>query len=350
MQRTGFIDWTEGNLNFHIFDEHKHVDSTSVPVEGELNPASLTSLLKTSAGEIYLSVPSSLLTFRELTFPFSDKIKIRDTIAFELEDLLLGSVNDYSIDHIVTEYLDSGCRVLAVCIEKTRLREIINTFSSAGLEPKIITSVDLRLSGGNSERLIEGLTHDNEARTKAAGEEIENPTVNLRRDELAYTGDLERMKKSLRLSASLLLVLLLILGAFMTLKFVSGKKENKRLNTELADTFQSVFPEDKKIIDAVRQFKGNLNMLREKKAVLGGVPVLDMLNNVAKLKSRNIVLNDFNADGKNLIIKGTAATFEEVDAFKNNLASAFDGVKVLNSDATADKKINFTIIMQEKTV
>ena len=113
--------------------------------------------------------------------------------------------------------------------------------------------------------------------------------------------------------------------------------------------YQSVFPEDRKIVDAVGQFKGNLAVLKEKSALFGGIPVLDILNNIANLKSRNIILNEFNADGKNLILKGTASSFEEVDSFRNGLTVPFEGVKILNSDATADKKINFTIIMQEKT-
>jgi len=356
--RTGFIDWSttadgKEKLALYVFEKQgnrsEYTGTAEVPADGGLTASSLAALVKDGMQQIYLSVPFSLLTLREMTFPFSDKAKIRDTISFELEGLLLGSVNDYSIDHIITEYIDSGCRALAVCIEKTKLGEIIDVFSSAGLEPRVITSIDLRLSGGRSESLLEGLNPDAGARAGAAGEEIMSPLLNLRQNELAYTGDIERSKRALRLTASLLLALMLMLGAHVTLKFIAGKKESSRLNQELTSVYQSVFPEDKKIIDPVRQFKGNINLLKEKKAVLGGIPVLDALNNIANLKNRSITLNEFSADGKNLIIKGTAAAFEEVDSFRNSLSPAYDGVKILNSDATADRKINFTIIMQEKT-
>lgn len=346
--RTGFIDWTEKNVYCYVFENLKHVDTINIPVEGELKPSSLAPLLKTNIEQIYLSIPFHFLTLRELTFPFSDKLKIKDTISYELEGLLLGSVSDYSIDQIITETFDNGCRTLAVCIEKTKLHEIIGTFSSAGLEPKIITSVDLYLSGGQSEKIIEGLTLNMESRLEAAKKEVINPSVNLRQDELSYKGDIERMKKSLRLTASFLLALLLIFGAHTAVKSAAQRKETRLLSQKLQTAYQSIFPEDRKIVDAARQFKGNFNMLKEKQSALAGLPVLDILNNIAILRSKNIVLIEFNADGKNLILKGTALSFEEVDHFKNNLADSFEGPKILNSDATADKKINFTIIMQEK--
>jgi hypothetical protein len=49
-------------------------------------------------------------------------------------------------------------------------------------------------------------------------------------------------------------------------------------------------------------------------------------------------------------MKGSALAFEDVESVKNSLASLFDNVKVMDSSAGADKKINFTIVMQEKAV
>ena len=347
--RTGFIDWTEKEINLFVFEQNMHVDTVTVPVEGKLDQSTLTPLLNKNLEQIYLSIPLNLLTLRELTFPFSDKLKIKDTISYELEGLLLGSVSDYSIDHIITDTFDSGCKVLAVCIEKTKLGEIIKTFSSAGLELKAVTSIELSISAGKSEKIIEGSALSRELRLEAAKREILTPLLNLRQDELSYTGDIERMKKTLRLTASLILILMLILSAHAVIKFAAWKKENHALAQQLQAIYHDVFPEDKKIIDAVGQFKGNMVLLKEKSALFGGIPLLDILNNIANLKSRNIMLNEFNSDGKNLILKGTASSFEEVDSFRNGLTGPFEGVKILNSDATVDKKINFTIIMQEKT-
>ncbi len=351
---TGFIDWTEGEICLYVFEkkgsDYILADTISTSFEGEVNPNSLDPLSKTNIEYIYLSVPLNLLSLREMSFPFSDKNKIKETLAYELEGVLLGNINDYSIDHIITESFENGSKVLAVCIEKTRLQKIINTFLSPGLEPKVITSVDLRLSAGKPENLLGDPAFSKEIRAEAVREELLNPSINLRQEDLAYTGDIERTKKTFRLTTVLVLVLLLILGADTTLRFRSLKKEYTLLTKEINTTYRHAFPADRKIVDAVRQFKGNLNLLMAKKAVLEGIPVLDTLLDIADLKDNNITLHEFTAEGRNILIKGATVSFENVESFKNILSSLFTDVKVLNSNASADKKISFTITMKEKNI
>jgi type II secretory pathway component PulL len=351
--KTGFIDWTEDALNFYAFEkragQYYLVDSTSFPLEEEPGLEALESLPSAGCGDICLSVPLNLLTIREQTFPFSDKDKIRDTIPFELEGILLGSISDYVIDHIIIESYEVGSRVLAVCMEKSKLKKIIDMFSSAGLEPKSITSLDSRLCEGKSEVLLEATVSDPAVRAEAARQEISEPLINLRRNGLAYMGDVVKFVGRLRLTAVLILILMIVLAANFTLSFMNQKKENKLLTDEIEGVYRQVFPEDKKIIDADRQFKGNMNMLLKKKAALGGVPVLHIIKDIAEQNIKNVTLHEFNTDGKNIIIKGTANSFEDVEALKNNIAALYKEVKVTDSGATADKKINFTIVMQEKT-
>jgi type II secretory pathway component PulL len=347
--RIGFIDLTDGKLHLYIFEkkgsQHTLIDTISVTIEGELNQSSLASLVKTNIEHVYLSLPVNLLSLRELSFPFSDKNKIKDTISYELEGILLGNIGDYSIDYLITESSDSGSRVLAACMEKTKLRDTIDLFSSVGLEPVVITSLDLRLSSKNIEMLFKTPTTGEEIRAEAAREELVNPTINLRQEELAYKGDIERIKKSLRFTGVLVLLLMLILGSYTTIKLISLKKENALLKKEMNTIYHDAFPEDTKIIDAVRQFKGNLNSLRGKKTILGGMPVLDILLNIANLKNKNIILSELNIDGENILIKGSALSFENVDSFKNALSSSFTQVRVIDSRSSSDKKISFSMIM-----
>jgi type II secretory pathway component PulL len=352
--KAGFIDWTETNLNFYVLDKQENryniADRVSVNIEGELNASKLTQLAGIDIDTIYISLPLNYLTLRELNFPFSDKKKIKETISYELEGILLGSTSDYTIDHIVIESLESSNRILAVCLEKLKLGEIIDIFSSAGLEPKVITSVDLRIVGGRIEGLIEEPTSDRTIREKAVREEILNPSVNLRQDELAYTGDIELLKKNLKFTAALVLTALIILGTLSTLRLMNAKNEHESLTKRMHAIYLNVFPGDKKVVDIERQLKGNFQMLMKKKSALSGVSVLDILRDIAVHKGNNITLNEFIADGKNILIKGSAASFKDVESLKINLASVFHNVKVMSSDAAADKKINFTIIMQDKTV
>ena len=327
--KTGFIDWTENTLNFYTFEKRSgqyHIaDSTSFPLEGELESEALKSLPSAGCDNICLSVPLNLLTLREQTFPFSDKDKIRDTIPFELEGIVLGSISDYVVDHIIIESYEVGSRVLAVCMEKSKLKKTIDMFSSANLEPKLVTSLDARLCEGKSEALLEPAISDPGVRAEAARQEVTDPLINLRRNELAYMGDVVKFVGRLRLTAVLVLILMIVLAANFTLSFMGQKKEYKLLTDQIEGVFRQVFPEDKKIIDPDRQFKGNMTMLIKKKAALGGVPVLDIMKDIAEQNIKNVTLHEFNADGKNIVLKGTANSFEDVEALKNNIAAFYAG-------------------------
>ena len=362
MQKIGFIDWTEKKLSLYIFEkkgnQYTLTDTLSLPVEGELNQSSLASLVKPSIEQIYLSVPLNLLSIRELSFPFSDKNKIKDTISYELEGILLGNISNYSVDSLISasadspsgekESSESGSSVLAACIEKPKLRGIISLFSSVGLEPIAITSIDLKFYSKNIKMLFESHNLGEKIRAEAAKEELVNLTINLRQDELSYKGDTERIKKSLRLTGILIFLLLLIFGSGVTMKFISLKKEHTTIIEEINAIYYNAFPGDAKIVDAVRQFKGNLNFLTEKKTILGGISALDILLDIANHKNKDITLTEFNADGENTIIKGTATSFENVDAFKNTLSSSFEEVRVMDSRLSPDRKISFSIIMKDK--
>ncbi len=353
MQKIGFIDWTERELDFYIFEKKGNqltlTDTISIHLKGELNQNSLSSLEQTNIKDTYLSVPVNTLSFRELRFPFSDKDKIRDSIPYELEGILLGDISDYSIDHIVSESLEDTTKILAVCIEKTKLKEIINTLSSVGIEPKVVTSIDLQLSGGDYEKLLGGQESGEEIRATAAKEELVNPSINLRQNELAYKGDIERIKKTFQLTAIFVLILFLIFGLDITLRFKLLRNQYTSLTKEIHSIYSSAFPADEKIVDAVRQFRRNLNILKRKKNVLIGIPALDILRNIAN-HTDNVTLGEFKADKKNIFIKGTAASFEDVESLKNTLSSSFKNVKVMDSNVSVDKKISFTIVMREKTI
>ena len=134
------------------------------------------------------------------------------------------------------------------------------------------------------------------------------------------------------------------------MKFIASKKENTLLTKEINTLYHNAFPGNTKIVDAVRQFKGNMNTLIEKKTILGGKPVADILLNISNLKKKNITLSEISTDEQKIIMKGTAQSFENVDEFKNALSSTFTDVKVLDSKASLDNKVVFSIIMREKTL
>lgn len=350
--KTGMIDWTDHSLTLFIFlkkgNQYEQVDTRSAALENGLTPDVLRSVIPADLEEIHLSIPISLLTLRKHAFPFSEREKIRDTIAFELDGVLLGSPDDYAIDHIVTGEHDTGSEVLAVCLEKTKLREIIDIFASAGAEPGVVTSIDLGLSGGRHDNLLDKTDGDASKRADAAQREVANPTVNLRLGELAYTGDIDRIRQRLKWSALLILIFFALIGAHTSLKYLTARNENRSLSRQIETLYRGVFPEDKKIVDAARQFRANVNVVNKKRDLLLGIPVLDILRSLALQKDTRATLHEFSADSKNIVIKGTTGSFEDVEAVKNSLLGHFSDVRVSDSKATADNKISFTIIMQEQ--
>lgn len=350
--KTGFIDWTESALNLYTFDKRGSrfvlTGSSTIALENGLTAEALGSVPSREWSAVFLSVPLASLTLREETFPFSDTAKIRDTLSYELEGILLGSVSDYVIDHMIVEKSESGSTVLAACMEKSTLNNIITLFSSAGLDPKDITSLDLRLSGGRSSVLLEGLPDDSESRAAAAAIEITRPVINFRQGEYSYLGDVQKFVRNLRVTAVLLLLLLLIIAGTSLFRLSAVKKEHASLSRDLESAYHRVFPEDKKIIDAGRQFRGNVNSLMKKRDALSGVPVLDLLRDISLRNNRTVMLHEFSADGKNTVIKGTANSFEDVEALKNEFLSLYGEVNVSDSGASADGKVSFTLVMQEK--
>ncbi|MBL7031600.1 MAG: hypothetical protein ISR97_00265 [Nitrospira sp.] len=350
--KTGFIDWTGSDLTLYIFDKigsaYNLLGKESISLDGEPDPLILAPLVKAGIQDIHLSLPLDLLTLREQSFPFKDSDKIRETIDYELEGVLLGSTDDYSIDHIIIESGSKGSKVLAVCLEKKKLKNIIGIFSSAGLDPKVVTSLDICISGGRTEDLFEKTISDPETRAKVAASELGSPKINLRQEEMAYTGDIERFKKALRFPAVFVLLLVFILGLNTSINLMVEKDEHSILTSEISRVYKSIFPKEKKLFDIERQLTGNIKILKKKKAILMGVPVLSILRKIAERNSIGITLNELTADEKNIIIKGTAESFENVDSLKNALLTVFQGVKVMDSGAGAGNEINFTIIMQEK--
>jgi type II secretory pathway component PulL len=142
----------------------------------------------------------------------------------------------------------------------------------------------------------------------------------------------------------------MIFGVNSVLKYRAADSEHKMLSSELDNSFRRAFPEDTKIVDVSRQFRGKVNILRKKGAALGGVAVLNILDDITGLTDKLARLDEFKADGKSIIIKGTVPLFKDVELLKNSLSTAFDNVRVTESTSTTDNRISFTIVMKEKAV
>jgi len=363
--KAGLIDLRDNELVLYIVEkkgnEYRPIDTTSVSLNGRSIEQALSGLSRTYLDHVYLSIPLGMLSFRELEFPFSDRKKIDETIKFEIDGLLLGDANDYIIEHLITHSSGDYCKVLAVCIEKKRLEEIIRIFSSAGFEPKVITSLDACLL--NMDRYGEASlvtnkfpVSDNEKRMEVALKELRKTTINLRQGEFQYKGDIENIGKTLRLIIIFCTVLLLTFATGNLISLLRITSENGVLSRKAYEIYHSAFPDDKKIIEPLRQFKGKVHQIMKKRKVFGGTSPLEMLRNIASVhvisdsgdgRNEDIRLNEFKSGRDGILIKGVANTFEGVESLRNKLSSLYDNVRVLDSELSPDNKVDFTIMMKE---
>ncbi len=88
------------------------------------------------------SFPDAQVFYRLVSMPFSDSRKIGKVIAYETEPLLPFSADELFFDFTVVDGLPagkgSGATVLVCAVEKRKLSELIEQFSSVGLEPDVI--------------------------------------------------------------------------------------------------------------------------------------------------------------------------------------------------------------------
>ncbi len=85
----------------------------------------------------FISISGSNVSFRNITVPFKDKRKIRQTIPFELETIAPFPVDEMIVDfHIINN--SDKTEVLAAAIKKDRLRDYLSTLAAAGIDPDIV--------------------------------------------------------------------------------------------------------------------------------------------------------------------------------------------------------------------
>lgn len=125
------------------------------PIEGGDIKEALTLLLKemeaagfAAFGRVYLGVPSASLSMRVVHLPLGDKKKVVEILPFELEDRLVRGTEDFIFEAVP---LSDGSS-LAVALEKSYLREYLNTLAELSLEPFWVGSSLLA-----KERLLAGL-------------------------------------------------------------------------------------------------------------------------------------------------------------------------------------------------
>ncbi len=116
----------------------QHFCSQHADLAEEL-PQLVEKLGNSKADHCVVGISLSCLSLRNLSLPFTDEKKIRQVLPFELEEQLLLSVDEQIIATTLAPADVAGTILLAAAAEKELLKQQVEAFHTAGLEPDSIS-------------------------------------------------------------------------------------------------------------------------------------------------------------------------------------------------------------------
>lgn len=352
MKKIGFIDidskWggRAEDLLIHIFRDHPGGFELERTVQ--YTPAMSSELKQSDISDYYLSLPLDLLNFRVLSVPFQDREKLRKILPFELDSLIIGGSSGVAFDAIP---LDSGDMLVAYA-DKKKLTPILTTLSSLNLDPRVVTSIELRavLNKGLNEiipRLLNFTELTVAERIKAATDELLSNSINLRTGSIAYTKDTEKIKKTLRLTATLAILLSIVINAYLFFSLITSNKNAAAMKREVRSVFTALFPDDKKITDELYQTKSHIKDIQSKLDALEGVYPLRLMAGLSQVPLHGIVFNEISLEKDITTIKGEAVSMESITGMKAPLSKVMNNVTVSEIKPSSDGKLIFTAVVKK---
>ena len=133
------------------------VDAFAEPVgplpssqEGEEPPDPFSHLLGAAFGAlrshgllgqtIGVCLPPRLLSYRVLSFPFSDERRIAQAVSFEVDGHFATPIEELAHGHVAVPSTEGGGRALVVGLHRDRLQQVATLFRRSGSELKVLTS------------------------------------------------------------------------------------------------------------------------------------------------------------------------------------------------------------------
>ncbi len=348
MGRIGFIDLNSkesgdiyvfkgrpGNYEFEKSIEFGDTTS-SYPINADIS-------------DFYLSLPLDLLNFRILKLPFSDRERLMKIVPFELESLTMESSDNLIFDVLVLGGSGDTFDVLVTYIERETFKNILAKLASLHIDPRTVTSLELQsVAKGPKEdfasRLLNPEKLDRDERTAAAKNELSANTINLRMGPFAYTKDIEKGRKTLRVTVALLFLLALMIDSYLAFGIIASRNESASIKRELRKVYTGRFPEDKRITDELYQMKSHMREMKEKGDALIGVYPLRFLLELSQRTMPGAAFNEISLDKDLFTMKGEANSMVEIDAMKKRLSEFLSDVSVSDIKPSISGKNFFTVV------
>jgi type II secretory pathway component PulL len=346
IQEKEFWQYTfEGKGDNYAIKEQKKFplsDTLSIPVDTVFSKREMA----------FVSLPVSSLNFRVIALPFSDKEQIREVLPFELDGIVLGGSEAVIFDAVTIGRTESAYQVLAVYIEKNLIRTILERLKVHGIDPACITSIELKhaLKDFSLPKLVPPISLNNDERVALAGEEIKNPIVNLRRNEFSYTREVDQARKSLKVTAVLCALIVLVLSVNIVFRILSSRQEIELLKNEIRKSYLDIFPGEKNIMNERYQLKAHMKELKMREGVFVGIKPLDVLSELAQIERQGVKFHEMTIDREMLTFRGEASSFSGVQVLQERLKQFFDEVSISDSKASVQGTTLFTITARVREV
>lgn len=357
MKKIAFCDLKEEALSIYILEKNGDNYRVKDTIDTPTRDKDFFSIEKTfeDTEESYLSLPLNLLNFRTLELPFSDINKIKEILPFELEGLILGSPGSFVFDARVLGEHNGKYKILAVYIMKDTLRTILDKLKALRIDPKIATSIELGFLIGSLKSdediatlLLNPKPIDSEERINAAFNEIKKSTLNLRTGELAYTIDTEKTRRSLKITAILFMLLLLVFLSDMTLNILSTKRAISSIRDDMRKTYSGIFPQEKKITNELYQMKAHLKEIKDKERSFIGVSPLRFLLDLSQISKPGISFHEITIDKERIVLKGECHLLSDVQQIKSSLEKFLTEVNIADAKTSPQNRTIFTITAKER--
>ncbi len=352
MKRVAFFDVTEREVRLSVFDVrgsgYALAEKRTFPLSDDHSFA-LDAETDLPDG-VYLSLPLRALNFRIVDVPFEDRARVREVLPFELDGKVLGGTESVIFDAVAIGRNDEGHEILAVFIEKKLLKKILEPLQALGIDPLCVTSLELRhaLADFSPVKLVARAPLSDDERERLAIEEVRQPTIDLRRGEFSYTRGIEKTKKALRTTAVLLALLVVIGMSDVLFRIWLSSREIAHLKTAMRQTYRDLFPEEKNIVNELHQLKAHVRELEGKEEAMVGVKPLDVFMALARIERDGSRFHEIAIDGKNIVLRGEAASLSAVQSLEEKLRRHFAGVSISESKASAQGKTLFSITVRQR--
>lgn len=349
MRRAVFVDLTEKGASVCSVKRNGKSWTVDERIPAALSGDFTLSLEGLAAEESYVSLPLSELNFRIMELPFSDPKKIRELLPFEIEGLILGRPADFIFDIRILGESDGKTEFLVAYIPKERLGAILRGLKRSGLDPRVVTSLELSdtlSSTGDGEvmsRVLNSRPVLEPERTAAALREMAEPSINMRRDEFAYTAETEKTRKSLKLSAGLVVTLLAIFVVHSLLSIAALRKENRSLRDDIRKSYIAMFPQDKRISDELYQAKAHMKELKEKQESLVGTSPLRLMLELSAISGPETSFSELNIGSELIVLKGECPSLTDAQRIKNQLDTVLEEVNISDARPSVRNRTLFTI-------